>query len=899
MNIKLTIFNSVYTTSKIPISPYGDNTFDFSLVVTDLKDVHNIFKDNFVLSSPIKSTNKIRKTIANLEPLQLPNNYIILDFDKVYEQVDVDNIIEYFKNNNYMINIFKSKSFGITTQKGTSYNIKGVMPFYYNGTLSSKQTKEGIINYLNSILGLYCDIDTSSSSIASHQAPTDNGPIIYIDGNTFDIDVSEYVITKPAQISVPFDTDISHWFYNHLVSTYGAIFKSSSNSSGSVVFNVSLPIEVKSRFGYFWSPNIPYILQHPQKTKNINMFSDFLKSDEGKIYIKKQHLITLQNAFINSYDYNQNSRYFIVDDELKQKIDTFKDILIVKGIMGSGKSNVIEYFLSKKQSRVLLLTMRRSLAIDMSSKYNIKNYIDDLNNNTKSQYKAGDSLVIQVDSLYRINPDDFDCVIIDEFESLCLYVANNLKQSNHYVKDMKYLKMLFEKKLILADAFINKFTTEMHFNNRDIVSVNNNYKDTCKVYTYEYKQTFITFLEKMAISKSTDEFITCSFGTLSELYSVERLLQDHGLRVVSITSDTSDNAKDIIYKLFEEKHHNKYDIILFSPTITVGVSILNNVKHHFHFDSGKSIDPISSIQMLKRSRTVENIHIFIKGKQTYIKSYDVEYLNELAKNNIKEYLNDNKNIIFYNVDDDTLSKLGMFVNTFTAHSNFFSNDHENTFKFLLTQQFERIRNITEDIPHHKFDRYQKEINSDIKYLTLFDGIDNINTDYTVSDMTYLQNKSRNDDEDRELLFLTVKAKFPRLNDDIVLDIAKEYNKDRQYLDKLNAFIIFVTKKQELTTIITDYALNNISSLFSKDSQDDYIKLLKFMNTMDIQLNESYSVNDLKILNTKYITKNKNSNVNFSWFLHKIGYVNKKSNLMITHSYKKHISSILKNKEELK
>jgi hypothetical protein len=562
--------------------------------------------------------------------------------------------------------------------------------------------------------------------------------------------------------------------------------------------------------------------------------------------------------------------------------------------MGSGKSSIIQEYLKYNTSRVLLLTMRRSLALDMSTKYNIKNYIENMNPLDKSGYKVGDSLIIQIDSLHKINPNDFDSVVIDEFESLCLYIDSNLKNSQQYIKDIKYLRALFKKRLILADAFINDFTLDLHFKNRNREHIINTYKDTCNVYVYEHKQTFITLLEQAALRKKTDEFVTCSFGTLTELYSVERLLTDHGLRVISITSETSDEAKEVIYRLFQEKHHNKYDVVLFSPTITVGISILNNVSSTFHYDSGKSIDPISSIQMLKRSRTVENVHIFIKGKQTSFKSYDVTFLNEQTTKNIKEYLNDSRNIIFYNIDDDTLSETGEFVNKFVAHSNFFSNDHENTFKFLLTQQFENIREIHEYIPHHKFEKYRKEINSDTSYLSLFDNIkktSDLELEYTVDDIKYLSDKQRSDSETRELMFLETKLKFPKLDDTSILEITKECNKDKHYIDKLNAFIIFITRKDsdQLKGLIEQYALSNISKIFSNDARDDYIKLLKYMSTLkNVNLQDSYSVNDLKKLNIKYVS----NNVNFSWFLGKIGYTYKTSTLVLAYSFRKHITTIL-------
>lgn len=897
--VNITTFNSLTTTSKVPVSPYEtvehkNNIFDFTTTLIPLSEVHTTFAKHFVLSSPIYSTEKLPKLKTYLQPLQHTSfmNYIILDFDKVYSIEDVNYVLEFFKNNNYSINIFKSKSHGLTTDKGTSYNIKGVM-VYDSCYLTSAQNdiREAIVNYLNSILNIYCEIDIASSRLATHQAPTYNEEcLLYVDGTPFKLNnLEEFIITKPDIITMNFDNDISGWFYNHLITNYGATFKNGTSAS---VFRVSLPIEVKSKFGYFWTRSAPYILQHPQRTKNINMFGDFIVSPEGKEYIKKQHIQTLQNAFTPLPGYHFTNRYFTVNDTITSKVKDFIDndkVLVVKGIMGSGKSSVIQEFLKLKTSRVLLITMRRSLALDMSQKYNIKNYIDDLNVE-KSGYKVGDSLIVQIDSIHKINPDDFDYCVIDEVESLSLYVDSNLKNSTQYVKNVKYLKMMFEKKILVADAFINEFTLKLHFGDREKLYITNDYKDTCNVYVYEHKQTFVTLLEQTAIRKADDEFITCSFGTLSELFSVERLLKDHGLRVISITSDTTEDTKEIMYKLFQEKHHNKYDVVLFSPTITVGVSILNNVKHHFHYDSGKSIDPISSIQMLKRSRTVDNVHIFIKGKQTSFKSYDVKYLNEQVTKNIKEYLNDSRNMIFYNIDDDSLSNVGKFVNHFVAHSNFFNNDHENTFKFLLTQQFENIREIEENIPHHKFEQYIKEINSDNSYIRLFDNINkysDMNLEYDTSEIQYLQNKTRTDDEERALIILDIHRQFPKLDKASVLDIAKELIRDQNYINKINAFIIYVSGKNK-KDLIEEYALTNISKVFLTNNKDDYIKLLKFMSKLDnIVLQDSYSINDLKILNQKY-----SNGVNFSWFLNKIGYTYKTSKLVLPYSFRKIINVLL-------
>ena len=76
----------------------------------------------------------------------------------------------------------------------------------------------------------------------------------------------------------------------------------------------------------------------------------------------------------------------------------------------------------------------------------------------------------------------------------------------------------------------------------------------------------------------------------------------------------AEDVKKLIYELFNEKYHNKYDVILFSPTITVGISIMNNVTHSFHYDEGKSVDTISSIQMKLRIiyiNTIVSLRLYV------------------------------------------------------------------------------------------------------------------------------------------------------------------------------------------------------------------------------------------------------------------------------------------------
>ena len=472
------------------------------------------------------------------------------------------------------------------------------------------------LRMFSSHLSGLCTVDASSYRWGSYQLGYYKPKQIYCGGGSaLPYKKIEPFIEIPSEI-VEYNIDSSNikWFLNKY-QELGAKFKSTINSNGT--YQVSLPGE-KTSFGYYWSDKVPWLLLHPAGShKTINILQEFYSSPEGKLFLKEQNNNKLKEYFIDGIPtITQNSKYFTVGDEekglIKKFLATDNSLLRIKGVMSSGKSNIISELVKQKPNRTLFITMRKSLSYDMMHKYDTKHYLEHLNKASADKYLIGDSLVIQINSLYKVNVEDFDVFVIDEFESLCLYTQSNI---NFNIKNLIMLKNIFEhKQLVIADAFLNSFSTELYFSNKaEIFSITNKYKDLSKVQVYESDVTIIDELISEARTKHPEEIITASFTTLSELYAVKSMLEKHDLKIVIVNSETADETKKLIYKLFEEKEHISYDVVLFSPTITVGISIMNNVKHHFHYDTGKSIDPVSSIQMTKRSRLAENIHIYING----------------------------------------------------------------------------------------------------------------------------------------------------------------------------------------------------------------------------------------------------------------------------------------------
>jgi hypothetical protein len=808
-----TVFESLPTNDKVPISPTGDKTFTFVNVEASLEQCHDIFNNYFALSRPLTKSVKCTRDSASLEQYySMTNGYVVIDFDKV---TDKKAIIEYFKNNNYSTNIFKSRN-----------NIKAVIEVDFP---TNRANVEALLNKLNKDLNGLCEVDISSARNASYQAPSfKEGKLYYNVGvkPTID-DIKSYI--QVIQNNREY-TDINvQWFWDKFIIKYGMQPKAHYNSNGTI--QCSLPSEEKTKFSYYWDQKIPWLLQHPNKQKTLNIFNDFLRSDEGKLYIKNKNIEKFKQYFESlKHNISINERYFSVTQPIEELIrtclSTKNSVLFIKGVMGSGKSVVIDHL---KRPRTLYIAMRRSLSYDIKDKYKCKHYIDDLNNMNKNRYRPGDSIVVQVDSIHKIDINNFDLVVIDEFESFCLHTQSNMLHSDYYVSNMRIIKNIFEtKNMVVADAFLNDLTRQLYFKNKKFFCVENAYRDTATVYRYEHKSTFTSMIEQVASTKLENEVITCSFGTLNEMKTIKKILESKGLKVISIDSNITDEARSLAAEMFKDNINNRCDVILYSPTITVGISILNNVKHHFHYDTGKSIDPVSSIQMTKRSRTAEFVHIYIDGKRNLMKSYDPEALNEETLKNIKSISKTNQ--MMFNYDTDDVSSLGKFVNCFNAHTNFYINNHMETFLYLLHQQFSNVIEVNEVILNKNYDKIHKETLKDnkINYVRVTRALD-----LEDRDLDYFKKKL----SEEELSYqkcLELKDELYMLSDDTIKDVFWYSTKHKQVLSSIKNMIFFTKNtKSDMKTKIDNLVMASLrNTLISTDEIKDY-KILYESSSFDL------------------------------------------------------------------
>lgn len=714
MREKITIFTAKKTKSKTPLSPYDDNTFVFETYeATSNAQMYTVLVSHFILNIPLAKIEKPTRTFRRKVNLEVYYDkfitYFILDIDKVQSEDSKQKILEYFKD--YKVILGESKSYnGIN-----NFNMKGIL---FTESVELQDAKMAIAALHHDLKDL-CSIDEAVVRKASLNAPIMRNEVFLNNetGTKFKFvkkSSSEYVNsvkqeyifsgTGPLRLSL---SEIQNIEADSTEKLCLKVFQSmgfsaiTNNPNGSITFKH--PEERKSPGGYFWFSTAPYTMHHANSTKTINIFDAVRKLPAAKELMKRE--INYDDEFLQFNTETSvvtvNEKYLSVTQEISTKITEFLStpggVLSIRSPMGTGKSTIIAHIIEEcheQDMRVLIVTNRVSVAQDFGKKYQVKVYNAD-------KYDIGDSMICQYDSLWKYNLKFFDIVIMDEFVSLMMHARSNLNNSS-----MNIAKFFgsFNKKLVIADAFLTGYENFLLNNKQSNVHmIDNAYRDPTTLYSYSDYNYFVNSV----IYHAEKHKITVSSTSLSFIHSLQMLLQKRGKKVVTLTADTPESTKKLVYELFEKEDHDKWDVLIFSPTLTVGVSNLNSVNYHFHYDSSMSTDAISSIQMIKRTRKTREIHMFIKEKINYLKtSYnDIrdEYMGNIGRNVEQNYL--------FDIDDygeAKLSEIGKKAIKIDTFKNILEFNHKEAVFWLLKYHFmKEPRVVTTTFTGNVLERYSR------------------------------------------------------------------------------------------------------------------------------------------------------------------------------------------------
>ena len=383
-----------------------------------------------------------------------------------------------------------------------------------------------------------------------------------------------------------------------------------------------------------------YGLDHLKKLARIcneKLFKELVQSDLFEYFdlnYKKVNLIENNTKFI--------------DYELMKTKDKF---ICLFAYLGKGKTTAIKSYLKEnKFKKILFISPRKSFANFIEgefAEFGIENYmkVEDVN---KCQ-----NLIIQMESLHKLNKQSFDVVILDECESILKQFSSTTMSKPIDVFHCLQAQLSFAKKVIFADAFFtNRSLNYIRSFDEGITFIKNNAAPE------ERDAIEIEELNKSIVkSCKREENNYCVFNSKTELkvlegYFVGAFL-DENKKALFYHADKSDEMDKGLQDINNTWKVNS--LVGASPKITVGCSF---TEKHFHNvfvkGSASSCCVRDTFQSIMRARHLINNTLFFtidrrkvkaesKKQEEHIKEHIMKLENrkKLSMKIMKKYVKSN------------------------------------------------------------------------------------------------------------------------------------------------------------------------------------------------------------------------------------------------------------------
>lgn len=674
-----TIFQTKDSLKKFPESPYDDNSFVFKNTEVESNfAAFRILSNSFTLCLPLNISEKIRIPRRNdfLSQVQKQTfDYIIFDFDCCSLE-NQNNVINYFKDYNCIIG--ESRSYNGVD----NFNLKGIIRI----VPSSLKELKLIFYQIKQALKSFGNYKDSVTKTIEFQAPILRANVLFNNDNG---KLYEYTDLKHLDDYIPslnkLDFEINP---NHkstidicldVFKKLGFVMKSQTKT-GAINFE---RIEDIKKEKYFWYADSPHMMRNKDSFKSLNIFEAVKKEEAKNVDIQR---------FINYNGFQIDDMKLDLNNELKNKLEKFirsrNDIITIRSFMGSGKTFLIQKMINELKNnklKIMIITCRVTLAEDFAEKFGVTLYYDRNDKKNPRKYKKGDSVVCQFDSLHYYNINDFDVFIMDEFMSLIFYSIDSM---SGIPACNSFLYQALQKRVILSDAFMCNYIFNFFDEERNIFNIINTKKDPATTVEIPDLESFKYYLIN---TLKAGHKVTISVTSLNDMKNIKSFLESYGYSVLTLSSETEDFDKNyIIDRLSEKGKKLSHDAIIFSPVLNVGVSILNDVYYHFHFDCGRSVDPLSSLQMIRRARTPKVIFYYVRNSPKYNFLYTREIEDDMiARKELKNTAN-----LQVNKDGSMeISVIGKLNSKIELFLNYLKINPRKSFNELLGLNFDLKNNI--------------------------------------------------------------------------------------------------------------------------------------------------------------------------------------------------------------
>ena len=336
---------------------------------------------------------------------------------------------------------------------------------------------------------------------------------------------------------------------------------------------------------------------------------------------------------INTGEYKKTvvNQKYLTPELFKKHLD--KKLLCVQSEKGTGKThNLLKaIFPTTKFESILFLSSRRTFGIKLLSdleKHGFKLY-----SNIKQKHITEKRIICQIDSLERLQLDNFDLIIIDECESLSRYIT-----SQHFIKNRQssmivehfdmYLREANNVYILdadLSERCMHYYTKTCNIKKDDFHLIVNTFK-TYENYTVKYT-SYPSWVSTIMDDIDVNKKLVIPMASNNKAKDLQCLIKNkYPNKKVLLIHKESDDA-DKLEKLMKiNETWIKYDVIIYTPSVCMGVSfdVPNYFDRIYAYGCHQSLGSQEFAQMLHRVREpkLKEIVLAIDRYKAYDKEED-------------------------------------------------------------------------------------------------------------------------------------------------------------------------------------------------------------------------------------------------------------------------------------
>jgi len=638
------------------------------------------------------------------------------------------------------------------------------------------------------------------------------------------------------------------------------------------------------------------------KTCNIQYFNSIIIQNKKKEELKnfdKNISVKIDKKYLTDQD---EDKKLIIDKDL---IQYFDDLIInnkyksinIKSPYGSSKTQLIHKVIEQyNPKKILWLSFRKTLSDDIHKNFKDLHFEDYRNGKLDSN-----RLIIQLESLLKLEELEeteedengesyniihkYDLIMLDEIESLLNQFNSESTFSGKSRRTFEYLEQLLKKSdnIISLDGDLGhrSFNFLKHFDRCLNIENLNKRNDKTLYFTEEINEyddeifDLLTKKKKIAIASMTSKRAEHYYEWIKEKFPK--------LKIGIYTGSDNSGRKDL--KNVNEEWFKK-DVVIYSPTITAGVSF--DVENHFYKIFGVisccSCTQRDFLQMLARIRNpIENkitiLNDGIKGSLKCFFTFDEVKESLIETRKLKVVYKDGKskmdldlNIYDINTIFNDVEKLNKIEPLFLEYLYKIASDKG--YKLEYSEYFQEDENKKKE-QNKERKAFEKSLESKKDKIIKADVISSME----LENLLKKQNKQEENTEEHFKIQKSVLEKQIGLNFE---------NGNEKTEELINYYYNCPSSIKNFSYLIDEDNIKDIDDSFIENKRKQVFLIKEFLNDMNIKSiyeTKQFSYNDFtKILEDKNIFKKENQ----------IVFHTGKKAFKITSAKEKYINTILKN-----